>query len=78
RCFPVGKVIHHINAQEHAFGDFSPGRFAWSVRGAYRLPSVFPTSGKQGLWTWDAPQGWQRGGIAAPPPEHDTSWLQAP
>ena len=74
-CFPVGSVIHHIDAQEHAFGDFSPGRFAWFMKYSWRFPSVFPTSGKQGLWTWDAPLGWSREGIATRSPENDTGWL---
>lgn len=38
---------------EEAFGDFSPGRFAWLLNHVRALESPIPASGRQSLWDWD-------------------------
>ncbi len=42
-----------LSQQELAFGDFTPGRYAWSLQNIQRLEIPIPIQGKQGLWTWD-------------------------
>lgn len=44
-------------ARELAFGDYSPGRFAWLLADIRRLPVPIPAKGAQGLWRWDVPEG---------------------
>lgn len=38
---------------EKAFGDYSPGRFAWLLADIRALPEPIPAKGKLGLWTWE-------------------------
>lgn len=39
-----------IGPREHAFGDYTPGRFGWLVAGAFRFPRPIPWSGQLGLF----------------------------
>jgi hypothetical protein len=39
-----------ISAQERAFGDFSPDRWAWGLLGVRRLREPIPCRGALGLW----------------------------
>ena len=39
-----------IGLQERAFGDFTPGRYAWQYENVIRLPEPIHCPGKQGLW----------------------------
>lgn len=39
-----------ISPTERAFGDYSPGRFAWVTRDTNALPSPVPFTGRQGLF----------------------------
>lgn len=41
---------------ERAFGDWSPGRFAWVFGQIIRLPEPIPARGYQQVWQWDAPE----------------------
>ena len=41
------------NPQEHAFGDYAPGRWAWVLAEVEALPEPIPLKGSQG--TFDAP-----------------------
>ena len=41
---------------EHSFGDYTPGRFAWTFQNIYRLPDPIPTNGTLGLWEWNPPE----------------------
>jgi len=43
----------HLTAQERAFGDYSPGRFAWRLWDVQRLPQPVAARGYQRLWTWN-------------------------
>jgi len=38
---------------EEAFGDFSPGRFAWLLTNVVALENPIPARGALGLWEWD-------------------------
>lgn len=38
---------------EYAFGDYSPGRYAWVMKDAVLFDNPIPASGKQGLWNWE-------------------------
>jgi hypothetical protein len=50
-CWPVGFEIK--NAEwEHAFGDFSEGRFAWMFGDIKQLDAPIPARGALGLWEW--------------------------
>lgn len=42
-----------LTDQERAFGDYSPGRFAWLLADIRALPQPIPTKGALGLWEWD-------------------------
>jgi hypothetical protein len=45
-----------LSEQERAFGDFSPGRYAWVLGNVRPLPEPIPAKGALGLWQWhDAP-----------------------
>lgn len=41
-------------ASERAFGDFSPGRYAWLLQNVRALEVPVPARGKQSLWEWNA------------------------
>ena len=42
-----------ISEQEAAFGNFSPGRFAWQLENISRFPTPIPYIGHQGLFNVD-------------------------
>lgn len=42
---------------ERAFGDYSPGRYAWLLADVRALPEPIPARGALSLWDWDAPAG---------------------
>lgn len=44
------------NLQDEAFGDFSPGRFAWVLEQPVRFAEPIPARGALGLWDWQPPQ----------------------
>lgn len=46
-----------ISDQERAFGDYSPGRFAWLLGEIKPLEQPIPARGAQGLWRWTPPAG---------------------
>jgi hypothetical protein len=48
-----------LTPQERAFGDFTPGRFAWLLDTVRRLDAPILVKGALGLWEWD-------GGIPSP------------
>lgn len=41
-----------VPEKETAFGDWTPGRYAWELVNVKMLPEPIPTKGKQGLWNW--------------------------
>jgi len=42
---------------ERAFGDYSPGRWAWLLADVKPLTTPIPARGALGLWNWEAPIG---------------------
>lgn len=41
--------------EERAFGDYSPGRFAWVLGKVVPIREPIHVRGMMGLWDWDAP-----------------------
>jgi hypothetical protein len=41
-----------ITEQELAFGDYSPGRFAWVLEDVKPLPEPIPAKGGRRIWNW--------------------------
>ena len=41
-----------LTNQEKAFGDYSPGRYAWLLDNVQMLPEPIPAKGALGLWEW--------------------------
>ncbi len=39
--------------QERAFGDYTPGRYAWLLADVQPLATPIPTKGALGLWNWE-------------------------
>lgn len=40
-----------LTPAERAFGDYTPGRFAWHLEQARALPALIPCRGQQRIWT---------------------------
>ncbi|SRR6266498_513944 len=49
------QITGQLTERELAFGDFSPGRWAWVLRSTRLLPAPIPARGAQGLWQWRLP-----------------------
>lgn len=43
-------VVHSLPEQEKAFGNYSPGRFAWKLENVRVFPEPVPARGYQRLW----------------------------
>jgi hypothetical protein len=43
---------YYLDDKEYAFGDYTPGRYAWELINIKRIEPV-PVKGKQGLWNWN-------------------------
>lgn len=59
----AGKIVaaqlsdgREVEGNELAFGDYTPGRFAWILEDVRPLPEPIPVKGQQGLWTWEPPE----------------------
>lgn len=53
----TARLIKEQNPDEYAFGDFTPGRYAWVMENVVIFKEPIPVSGKQGLWNWDGELG---------------------
>jgi len=42
-----------LTDQERAFGDYTPGRYAWLLSDVQALPTPIPAKGQLGLWRWE-------------------------
>ncbi len=49
----IAELIRKQHPDEYAFGDFTPGRYAWVMEDAVLFKKPVPAVGKQGLWNWD-------------------------
>lgn len=56
-CLPTEEVfgVYGETRHERAFGDYTPGRWAWVLSDLRQLPEPLPARGRQQLWEWDAP-----------------------
>jgi len=45
--------IKNVCPAEYAFGDFTPGRYAWVMEDPVLFDNPIPASGSQGLWNWE-------------------------
>lgn len=45
--------IKNICPAEYAFGDFTPGRYAWVMEDPVLFNNPIPARGSQGLWNWE-------------------------
>lgn len=48
-------VVDSISSKELAFGDYTPGRYAWILANVRLFPEPIPWHGAQGLWNWNGP-----------------------
>jgi len=46
-----------LTDEEIAFGDFTPGRWAWVLVDVRRLREPIPARGARQLWEWEPPEG---------------------
>lgn len=46
-----------VTGNELAFGDYTPGRYAWMLEDVKQLPEPIPARGMQGLWEWEVLEG---------------------
>lgn len=69
KCLPTGKLIAtarltdcilitedfaaSVSPEERAFGDWTPGRYAWKLEEVEILASFPDIKGKQGLWNFE-------------------------
>ena len=49
----TNQFIDGLTEQEKAFGDYTPGRYAWILEDVKKLDPPVPAKGKQGLWNWE-------------------------
>jgi hypothetical protein len=47
--------LRNLSDEEDAFGDFSPGRYAWKID-IFRKVNPVPARGALGLWEWAVPE----------------------
>jgi hypothetical protein len=56
-CVPITtRFATSLSDQEQAFGDYSPGRYAWVLENVREIRPPVAACGHQGLWGWDAPR----------------------
>lgn len=54
-CRSTSDVAGEISEQERAFGDYSAGRYAWSLSDVKVFYPPILAKGAQGLWRWENP-----------------------
>jgi hypothetical protein len=51
---PTGRLFSYpITDTERAFGDYTPGRYAWLLADVLPLDAPVPAKGALGLWEWE-------------------------
>ncbi len=69
-CLPLGPIVavvwldgveritqnYPVSMTERAFGNYAPGRYAWSLSKVYRLTTPIAARGSLGLWSWQPPE----------------------
>ena len=51
---PTGEQAPFVTSEDLAAGDWTPGRWAWSLCDIETLPTPVPAKGKQGWWSIEA------------------------
>jgi hypothetical protein len=51
---PLG-MADEVMLSQFLFGDFAPGRFAWTLVNIWQLARPIPAAGFQKIWNWKAP-----------------------
>lgn len=51
-CHHADLIAPKISDLERAFGDYSPGRFAWKLENVRPFPEPIKARGYQQLWDW--------------------------
>jgi hypothetical protein len=51
--FVADGATWEITPRERAFGDYTPGRYAWLLKDVRHLPAPMAAKGKLGLWEVD-------------------------
>jgi len=49
---PVEGVVKKIGSEERAFGDYTPGRFAWILENPVRFKEPIPATGSLSIWEY--------------------------
>lgn len=49
-CVRTEDIVDQLSDEERAFGDYSPGRYAWQLEDMRLLPTPIPARGHQRLW----------------------------
>jgi hypothetical protein len=62
-----GVSLEPLDAREKAFGDYTPGRWAWILEGAKILETPLPAKGALSLWDWE-PTADERTSLSNPHP----------
>lgn len=54
---PTERLVRnpHLTQREHAFGNYSPGRYGWVFVQACPMIPPIPLRGERGIFTWKAP-----------------------
>lgn len=50
---PTEEIRDALSDQELAYGEYSPGRFAWLLEDPHALETPVPSTGALGFWRWD-------------------------
>jgi hypothetical protein len=55
-----GVSLEPLSDRERAFGDYSPGRYAWILEDVKQLPEPIPAKGALQLWEFEGVGLWER------------------
>lgn len=55
----IRDLIREQEPDEYAFGDFTPGRYAWIMTDPVWFKDPIPAKGKQRLWEWEGELPWK-------------------
>ncbi len=58
----AGNRLLEVDGNELAFGDYTPGRFAWILEDIKPVHPPISAKGHQRLWNWEPPEGFLKGG----------------
>lgn len=61
-CFQIPSLVPHglrLSDNERVFGAYAPGRWVWVLENVRFVDPPIPARGRQGLWEWTPPEGWE-------------------